>query len=299
MYGKWFRVLSLLTFAAFSRSAAALEIPKLQGRVNDLAGLLSPDQTQNLDTKLKGLEATDSTQVAILIIPSLEGEALEDFSERVASSWRLGMKAQDNGALLLIAMKERKVRIEVGYGLEPTLTDALCRRIIENEILPNFRQGLYYQGIDDGITALIQAVRGVYQASGRSRTGARERNTDHGALNLIIFLLVPLLWILNATGKWGGGIFGAGAGLYLAFTLFGGSLLPILLGGIIGGVLGLFLGSLVRAGTRAASNWRGGGFTGPFYYGGRGGGASGGGFRGGGFSGGGGSFGGGGASGGW
>jgi uncharacterized protein len=298
MSGKWFRVLSLLTFAAFSRSATALEIPKLQGRVNDLAGLLSSDQIQDLDSKLKGLEATDSTQIAILIIPSLEGEALEDFSERVASSWRLGVKGRDNGALLLVAMKERKVRIEVGYGLEPTLTDALCRQIIENEILPNFRQGLYYQGIDDGVAALIQAVRGVYHASGRSKTGTRERSAGRGALNLIIFLLVPLLWILSATGKWGGGIFGAGAGLYLAFTLLGGGLLAILLGTIIGGVLGLFLGSLVRAGTRASSHWRGGGFTGPFYFGGRGG-ISGGGFGGGGFSGGGCSFGGGGASGGW
>ena len=99
----------------------ALDVPKLDRRVTDLAGLLTSDQTRALESKLQDLERTDSTQVAVLIIPSLEGEPLEDYSERVATAWRLGQKGRDNGALLLLAMKERKVRVEVGIraGADP------------------------------------------------------------------------------------------------------------------------------------------------------------------------------------
>jgi uncharacterized protein len=279
----------------------ALEIPKLKARVTDLAGVLTPEQTASLEEKLAKFETTDSTQIAVLIIPSLEGEALEDFSERVATAWRLGQKGRDNGALLFIAMKERKVRIEVGYGLEPTLTDLACVRIIQNEILPAFRQQHYFEGIDAGVTAITQTVRGVYQAPIRPRNSSRRVETDNG-WNWLVFLLVPLLWLLATTGKWGGGILGGGAGMYLIYALLGLGLVPMLIGGAIGAVAGVFLGALVQAGSRPSSGGRSGGFGGPFFPGGFGGGgfrSGGGGFGGGGFSGGGGGFGGGGASGSW
>ena len=298
------RILAGITIIGILASGAlALDVPKLEARVTDQAGLLTPEQISALDAKLRDLETTDSTQIAILIIPSLEGESLEDYSERVATAWRLGQKGRDNGALLFIAMKERKVRIEVGYGLEATLTDALTRRIIQSAIVPNFREGSYYQGIDAAATAIIQVVRGTYQSTEPPPQSAGRRSGGRRSFDWIIFLLVPLLWILGSTGKWGGGILGAGAGAYLAYALLGMMAVPLLIGGGIGMLAGGVVGSLVRAASRSQGTRRGG-FGGPFFWGGggggfSGGGFSGGGFSGGGFSGGGGSFGGGGSSGSW
>jgi len=294
----WPRLLLLAALAgAHLSSAAALDIPKLQGRVNDLAGLLSPEQIASLEARLKGLEDTDSTQIAVLLIPGLEGEALEDYSERVAAAWQLGVKGNDNGILLLTAMRERGVRIEVGYGLESKLTDALSRRIIEGEIVPRFKQGDYYEGIDAGVTALIQVVRGTYRAPARNRRPSSDQARGRGMFDLIVFLLVPLLWVLNLAGPWGGSLLGAGAGMFLAFSTSGASVPAIAVGAILGAVLGFVLGLAVRAGRRGGPGGGWGGYIGPIHYGGHGG-FSGGGFRGG-FSGGGGRFGGGGASGGW
>jgi len=296
---------SLLLLAFQAGAAAGIEIPKLQARVTDLAGLLTREEIAGLEEKLKGFEVSDSTQIAILIIPSLEGEVLEDFSGRVAEAWRLGQKGRDNGVLLFTAMRERQVRIEVGYGLEATLTDARSRRIIENEIVPNFRNQQYYQGVEAGVDAIIQTVRGVYQPVERPQAESGRRRNSGSWFNLLIFLLAPLFWILGSTGKWGGGVLGGGAGAILMYSFVGPALLAILAGGLGGAVLGAILGALVQAGNRSTGHKPRGGFGGPFFPGGFGGGGfggggSGGGFGGGGgFSGGGGGFGGGGASGRW
>jgi uncharacterized protein len=277
--------------------AMAIDVPKLRDRVNDLAGVLTPDQISGLDSKLQSFETTDSTQIAVLIIPSLEGDSLEDYSIRVAEAWKIGKKGRDNGAILLVSTGDRAVRIEVGYGLEGKLTDLRTGQIIRNEIIPRFRQGDYYAGIDAGVTAVIETVRGLYQGS-PGEEPRRSRRSSGKLSNLIIVLLFPLFWILSATGKWGGGILGAGAGMLLPYTLISHSLLILLIGGAVGAVLGALMGAMVRSG---ASSGRGpGGFGGPFFWGGGGGGFSGGGFGGGGgFSGGGGGFGGGGSSGRW
>ncbi len=288
-----------LLMEVLAAAAFGLEIPKLRGRVNDLAGLLTADEISGLEAKLSDLEASDSTQIAVLIIPGLEGEVLEDYSERVATAWRLGVRGNDNGALLLIALRERRVRIEVGYGLEATLTDALSRRIIEREILAGFRQGNYFGGIDGGVTAMIQAVRGVYTSSSRSPAAGQETGGGRRTADWIIFLLVPFLWILGSTGIWGGGLLGAGAGAYLSYSLAGSHPLALAGGVILGAAAGILLAALARAGGRAGPGGPWGGYIGPIRYGGGGGFGRGGGFSGGGFSGGGGRFGGGGASGGW
>lgn len=272
----------------------ALEVPQLVGRVTDTAGVLTPEQVTALDSKLEAFENTDSTQVAVLIIPSLEGDSLEDYSIRVARAWGIGQQGRNNGAVLLISINDRKLRIEVGYGLEGKLTDAASSRIIRNEIAPRFRQGDYYGGVDAGVTAIIDTVRGEYQ--GAPADDARPRKSSGRLFNLLIMLLFPLLWVLSATGKWGGGIIGVGAGLLLPYTLIGHGLGLLLAGGVIGGLLGMAVGALVKAG---AGSGRGtGGFGGPFFMGGGSGGGFGGG-GGGGFSGGGGGFGGGGSSGRW
>ena len=189
-------------------TAFALDVPKLEARVTDLAGVFSEEQVRALEAKLQELESKDSTQVAVLVIPTLEEEQLEEYSHRVASAWKLGQKGRDNGALVLIAMKERKIRIEVGYGLEPTLTDARSRRIIQNNMVPHFKTGDFYSGIEAGITGIIQVVRGTYQAEpSRPRSN---RSGGRRSFDWIIFLFIPFLWVLGAAGKWGGGILGAG-----------------------------------------------------------------------------------------
>lgn len=291
-------------FAAFLGLAAAevwaLDVPALKARITDLAGVLTAEQAASLEEKLRQFEASDSTQIAVLIIPSLEGEVLEDFSERVATAWRLGQKGRDNGALLLIAMRERKLRIEAGYGLEPTLTDFRSRQIIQNNILPEFRRQQYYEGIDAGITAIMQTVRGEYQAPPQSENSQRRNGGGRVRLDWLVFLLFPLLWLLSTTGKWGGGILGGAAGMYLMHML-GLALSTMFFGGLAGVIAGVFVGSLVKAASQSSGGGRRGGFGGPFIPGGFGGGGfgSGGGGGFGGFSGGGGSFGGGGASGSW
>jgi uncharacterized protein len=275
-------------------AAWAINIPELKDRVTDLAGVLNPSEISALDSHLQELENTDSTQIAVLIIPSLEGESLEDVSIKVAEAWKLGQKGRDNGALLFISVKDHKLRIEVGYGLEPTLTDLRSGQIIRNDITPHFRAGDFYGGINAGVTGIIETVRGTYQASPEERPGRRSHSNR---FNFLIILLFPLLWILSLTGKWGGGILGLGAGMLLPYTLIGHSLPLLLFGGIAGGLLGTFVGALVKAGS-ASGHGSGGGFGGPFW-GGGGFGGGGGGFGGGGFSGGGGGFGGGGSSGSW
>src|SRR6476619_6150175 len=129
---------------------SALDVPPLTGRVVDLARVLSGQDTEQLSDQLKAHEEKTGNQVAVLILPSLDGEPLEAYSHRVATTWKLGQKGTDNGVLLLVALTERKLRIEVGYGLEGTLTDLRSARIIRHEIVPRFKTGEgTYQAADD------------------------------------------------------------------------------------------------------------------------------------------------------
>jgi len=130
-------------------AASALEVPELRGYVNDYAGMISPSTGAQLAEKLKAFEESDSTQIVILTIPSLEGEPIEDVGIKVAESWKIGQKGKDNGILLLVSKQERKMRIEVGRGLEGRLTDLTAGRIIDLVITPRFRAG----DLDGGFTA--------------------------------------------------------------------------------------------------------------------------------------------------
>jgi uncharacterized protein len=286
-------LISALLFVA--GVAAALEVPRLQGRVNDYAGMLSPSTETQLDAALADLEQTDSTQIVVLTLPSLQGESLEDFSIRVAEAWQIGQKDLDNGALLLIARKERKMRIEVGYGLEGTLTDLISGRIIRNIIVPQFRAGNFDQGIADGVAAMIGVVRGAYSPPADRRRPSGGGSGFHG----LFITLIAFFFLINVLGRVRRGL-GAAAGGVLA-PIFGALffqlgllwiflLIPL---GIFGGLLLSGIGAPLLFGHSATRRSR---YGSGFYWGG-GGGFSSGGF--GGFSGGGGGFGGGGASGGW
>jgi uncharacterized protein len=193
---------------------SALDVPPAQGYVQDRAGLLQPATVQKLEQFLNNFDKTDSTQIAILTIPSLEGEALKDYTLRVAESWGIGRKGHDNGALLLIARDDRRVRIEVGYGLEDRITDLLAGRIIDQEITPRFRSGDFDGGVLAGTQAMVDAVRGAYQGEGA--TTQRKRKNPWGLLALLLFLGPGLLRLGLGGSRRGhyrrGGIYFGGPG---------------------------------------------------------------------------------------
>jgi len=143
----------------------ASNIPFLYSRVNDYAEILSGETKIKLEKKLENFEKETSNQIAILTIPSLEGEDIESYANKVFNYWKLGQKRKDNGVLLVISVNDRKLRIEVGYGLEGVLTDALASQIIRKEITPHFKNGNYDHGVENGIKAIINATKGEYKFS--------------------------------------------------------------------------------------------------------------------------------------
>ncbi len=153
-------VLALALFVALPALAAVRDVPFLSGRVVDEAALLTPEARTALEAKLAKLETDTQAQVAVLTVASLDGEPIEDFSHRVAEAWKLGDVKRDDGVLFLVARDDRKMRIEVGYGLEPTLTDIRTRRIQDDLVRPAFRSGDYGGGIEKGIDAIGAQLRG-------------------------------------------------------------------------------------------------------------------------------------------
>ncbi len=153
-------LLAAVLAAAAALPLAAMEVPYLAGRVNDLADMIPAEARQRLEDSLRDLEDRTTVQMAVLTVPSLEGDSLEDFSMRVAETWQLGQRDKDNGVLLLVARDERAMRLEVGYGLEGTLSDALSGRILDTLVRPRFRAGDFAGGIGAAVDAVATAVEG-------------------------------------------------------------------------------------------------------------------------------------------
>ncbi len=174
----------------------ALEIPPLKRRVTDLAGVLSSTEQMRLEQKLYLFETKTSNQIVVLIIPSLKGESLEDYSIKVTDKWKLGDQKKENGVLLLISINDRRIRIEVGYGLEGALTDLISSSIIRNDIAPGFRSGNYYAGIDAGISSIMLATKNEYKADPRKYQRSR-RETGSSFGSLIFFILFFLLFLIS------------------------------------------------------------------------------------------------------
>jgi len=278
----------LILLLLFPCLAYTLDVPPLRGHVNDYAALLSPATVQELEQRLSDFERSDSTQIVVLIIPTLSGENLEEFSIKVAENWKIGQKGVDNGVVLLIVKEERKVRIEVGRGLEGMLTDLVSGRIIRNEIAPSFKRGDFDGGVSAGVAALMAVAKGEYKAAPRDLRHGRK--SAHPIFTLALFVGVAAVF-LGAISRILGGVAAAVGFPLIAFLTFPGlSLLVLLALAVAGFFLGLLLTFLFGSG--------GGFFGGPFVGGGFGGGSFGSGDSGG-FSGGGGDFGGGGASGDW
>jgi uncharacterized protein len=289
LFGILFFVLAM-HYGLFTVHCYALDIPQLKGYVNDYANMMSPSARSKIEAELKAFEQSDSTQIVILTIPSLEGEALEDYSIKVAEAWKIGQKGKDNGIIFLVANKERKIRIEVGRGLEGQLTDLMSGRIIDLVVKPRFKRGDFDGGFIAGVHSLIDATRGEFKAEAQ-RTPVRKRGISP-YFTIIFFAGVALLF-LGSMSKTLGGIAGAIGLPAILYLLLGPPLIFLAIFGLLGLVMGIFLPTL----------FSGGGFPGGFWFGGGGwGGGSGGGgddFGGGFGGGGGGDFGGGGASGDW
>lgn len=143
---------------------AQTDFPALTGRVVDQADLLSETAERRLTAQLEAHEAETTNQVVVVTLPSLQGQTIERFGRALGNHWGIGQAGRDNGVLLIVAMRERKVRIEVGTGLEGVLSDHLAKIIIENEITPNFKRGAFEAGVSGGTTAILQALHGSYEA---------------------------------------------------------------------------------------------------------------------------------------
>ncbi len=299
-------------------AAAAAEVPYLSGRVVDNAEILGKDTKQKLTAQLRAHEAETTNQIAVLTVPSLEGESVESYAEQVFNAWKLGQKGKDNGVLLLVAPGERRMRIEVGYGLEGTLTDVAASRIVRNVMTPRFKEGNFDAGVAEGVAAVIGQLTGGAEIPADAPQSGAERKSDNFfdgpdlsiteriLIGAFIFGIIGLFTVL--------GVLTPGMGWFLYFFLIPfWAMFPIVVVGTKGALwlLGTYLVAFpvakilvsrmpwyekAKNDIKTKGSARIGGFT----VGGSSGGSSwSSGSSGGGFSGGGGSSGGGGASGSW
>ena len=247
---------------AFALAARASEVipPAPKAYFNDYAGVVSAETNARLNKTLEDFERTTSNQILVAIYTKMQSDSsIEDYTVRVARSWKVGQKERNNGAVLFVFTQDRKVFFQVGYGLEGALPDALCKRIIEDEIKPRFKKGDYNDGLSAGVIAILAATKSEYRGTGTTHASPRgsypSRSPDLGTPPVVIFLIVLIVFIIFFAV-----IRGASRGRYYS-----------------------------------GGGWTSGGWGGGRWSGGRGGSSS----SGGGFSGGGGDFGGGGAGGSW
>lgn len=260
-------------------------IPFLNSLVTDQTGTLTPEQKNLLENQLNAYEKARGTQIAVLIISSTQPEVIEQYSIRVVEQWKLGRKKIDDGLLLIVAKDDRKLRFEVGYGLEGALTDVTTKRIISEIITPYFKQGLFYEGINAGLSKTIQIINGEALPPPKNSQSVGTQNNGFEGVLMIAFMVA--IFVGSILKKLVGNIFGgaltAGITGFIAWLITGTFGIAI-----IAAIIGFFATLLGGLGSHGISGM--GGFSG----GGRGG------FGGGGFGGGrGGGFGGGGSSGSW
>ncbi|MGE0876570.1 MAG: YgcG family protein [Burkholderiales bacterium] len=267
---------ALLALAAvFGTARAEVPVPPLAARVTDLTGTLNAQQKAALEARIATWEKQRGSQLAVLMLPTTKPEEIEQYSIRVAEAWKIGRKGVDDGLILLVAKEDRRVRIEVGYGLEGVIPDAVARRVIEERITPRLRAGDFHGGIRDGVEQLIRLAEGEKLPPPQAGAGGAQDAADQ-VVPLLVFAFIAAGILKAIFGRFlgavaTGGILGVGA-----WFLFGAVAAAIF--GIIGFVI-TYAG--LGRGAAGVGGWSGGGS------------------RGGGFGGGGGGFGGGGASGRW
>ena len=268
-----------LTLGFLGLASAQVAVPPLAGHVTDLTATLTPAQKESLEQTLAAFEARKGSQLAVLLLPTTAPEGIDQYALRVAEQWKIGRAKVDDGAILVVAKDDRTLRLEVGYGLEGALSDIVSKRIISDTIVPRFKQGDYYGGIDAGVAQIIRVVDGeALPAPASQRTQGPDDLRQMFPFLLIVVLVVGGV-LRNTIGKLAGSVVtGALVGV-LAWLLLGAVLLAVL-AGLVATVVTLLGGGAVLRGIGGMGGGRGG-------------------FGGGGFRGGGGGFGGGGASGRW
>ncbi|MBS0431057.1 MAG: YgcG family protein [Proteobacteria bacterium] len=280
--------IALVSFFSAAAARADIAIPALKARVTDLTGTLSAQQTQQLEGELASLEQRKGAQVVVLMLPSTQPEAIEDYATRVFDAWKIGRRHVDDGVLVIVAKDDHKVYIETGYGLEGAIPDALASRIIREQIVPKFRSDDYFGGLQDGVASLTRLI------DGEPLPAPQSRPRNKGIPDFFLVILFALVWargFFSMLPRWPR-VFVVGlaaAGVVWLFTHLWWLAVAC---GVFGGAFGYIGHSLRFARGSGYGGWGGGG-SGGF----GGGGSFGGG--GGGFSGGGGATGGGGASGSW
>lgn len=290
---QWLKInglLFLLFFPGAPEPAAALEVPPLTARVNDYANILSESTEQQLEKLLQLFEQKETTQIGVLTIQSLQGDNLERFSIQVVEQWKLGQQKTDNGVLLLIAKEDRKLRIEVGYGLEGKLTDLVSGKIIKHIITPRFREGNFDQGLIDGVNAVMSVVRGEFSDQLAQMQKKNKHTTDRGGIIMFLAFTYYFIGAMLRQKSLLAGLVGAFITPFIGLLMFHVELGFVIFLTFAGFFAGMIISSLISdsaGGSGSGSSYRSSG------------GFSSGGFSSGGFSGGGGSFGGGGASGSW
>lgn len=274
----WLCALALsLSVAHAATDAGLVPIPPLSGRVTDLTGTLDAATQSRLESRLAAFEQKKGAQVAVLVLPSVQPESIEQFGIRLAEAWKIGRKGVDDGAILIVAKDDRQLRIEVGYGLEGALNDATAKRIVSEIITPHFRDGDFAAGIEAGIEAMLGVIDGESLPPPAADAAGRAGGDGAGMLPLL-FVAAAFARFLHVLLGLTGSLLMAVAGGVLAFWLLGSWLAAL-------GVAFILLAISLSSGRGLGGGYGGGGF--------------GGGGSGGGFSGGGGGFGGGGASGRW
>jgi uncharacterized protein len=275
-------------FLVVTGTVVAQTFPEPQGHVNDFASLLSAQGKQQLEDQLSRLEQETTIEIAVVTVNSLEGTTVEDYANRLFEKWGIGKKGKDNGVLLLVAKEERKVRIEVGYGLEAVLTDSRAGRILDNDVVPQFKQGNYEKGITDGVIAIETLLR--YGTPPEPLEENPVKDIFDAIFSVVIFISIAGVYLLGFMARsksvWLGSIFGAVAGVIIGLTI--GGLIPLIVSPIVSAGFGAGLDFILsrnyrnRKASGSPTSWHkswggfsGGGSSGGF--GGFGGGMSGGG----------------------
>lgn len=250
-------LLVLFSVTAFAQNIDDIIKSKPGRLVNDYAGVLSASDKETLERKLVAYDDSTSNQVTIVLVSTLDGRPIEDVTLAIYRGWGIGNKKTNNGVLILAAINDRKVRIEVGYGLEGAIPDITANQIIRNDISPNFRSGDYYEGLSKAAESVIQASRGEYKAPAGYRKGRSK-----GIGNIVGgFIIIIIILAVVGRGRGGGG-----GGGFMSRRGYGDVLTPFIIGSLLGG------GG--RGGGGGGGGWSGGGGGG---FGGFGGGSSGGG----------------------
>ncbi|WP_426490063.1 TPM domain-containing protein [Hymenobacter sp. 102] len=232
----WWLVVCLFLVQLAAQAQTIPPRPSPPRLVNDLAGMLRPDEAAQLERKLVAYGDSTSSQIAVVTVPSLGGADIVDYAQQLGETWGIGQKGRNNGILLLVAQQERRARIHVGYGLEGAIPDALTKRIISNTIVPAFKEEKYYEGLDRATDQLVALAKGEYKADPTTQTRSRRESSDSSGSGILFWVIIAVLILFILFRNRGGG------GGSRRNRGFGGGMMPPIIFGDFSGGRGVFGG---------------------------------------------------------